>query len=168
MSRNFFSDILNVEGVLYQGFITLFNGSWGRLNRPKSGASAIVPPPPMRPGQRRPGMPPGMMPPQGAPQRPGMQPQRPGMPPQAQGMPPQAQGQPIRPGQPQQPGQPGIMGVNVPQIPGLTGPGSKVPTRSEEEFNLIKSRGKGALLNEFNRQLSQMYMRARSFFEMRS
>lgn len=157
MSRNFFSDILNVEGVLYQGFVTLFNGSWNRLNRPKSGASAIVPPPPQRPGQR-----PGM-PPQGAPQRPGMPPQRPGMPPQT------VQGQPMRPGAPLPPAQPGnIMGVNVPQIPGLTGPGSKVPTRSEEEFNLIKSRGKGAFLNEVNRQMSQLYMRARSFFEMRS
>jgi hypothetical protein len=182
MSRNFFSDLLNLDSIVYWVKGTFLGGTWERLQNSKHGGSAIDPSKgrPARPGQGppRPGQPPqaGMPPRPGqAPARPGQPqagaPQRPGQAPARPGQPPQSQVQPQRPGvAPTLPNIPGMPPMpNASQVPGMQqvnqALGNLPPTRSSQEAQLMKTRAGNFFQENLSRSFDRIYTTIRTFLE---
>lgn len=164
MSRNFFSDLLNLDSLFYWVKGTFFGGTWERLQNTKHGGSVIDPtkgPPPQRPGQR-PGQPLA-----GAPQRPGQPPARPaGQPAPVAQVPPQRPG--VAPMLPNIPGMP-----PPPQIPGMQQanqvlgglPPNPITTRSGQEAQLMKARASNFFQDNLSRSFDRIYTTIRAFLE---
>ncbi len=176
MSRNFFSDLLNLDSLVYWVKGTFFGGTWERLQNSKHGGSAIDPSkgrPPARPGQppARPGQPPQA----GTPQRPGQPPQAGA--PQRPGQPPARPGQPVAQTPPQRPGVaptlPNIPGMpplpNAPQVPGMQQAnqalGNLPQTRSSQEAQLMKTRAGNFFQENLSRSFDRIYTTIRTFLE---
>jgi hypothetical protein len=156
MSRNFFSDLLNLDSFVYWVKGTFFGGTWERLQNSKHGGSAIDPSKgrPARPGQAPPR--PGQPPQAGVPARPGQAPARPGQPPQA---PPQRPGvAPILPNIPGMPPIPGVQQANQAL-------GNLPPTRSSQEAQLMKTRASNFFQENLSRSFDRIYTTIRTFLE---
>jgi hypothetical protein len=175
MSRNFFSDLLNLDSFVYWVKGTFFGGTWERLQNSKHGGSAIDPSKgrPARPGQAPPR--PGQPPQAGVPARPGQAPARPGQPPQA-GAPARPGQAPARLGQPPQapPQRPGVAPIlpNIPGMPPMPGVqqanqalGNLPPTRSSQEAQLMKTRASNFFQENLSRSFDRIYTTIRTFLE---